>query len=78
MQLDLAEITSRLRMQDGLAWNRCRDWLGGDLGVRGHDGNAVSVFDFLNGSLTVDERHLNVLELVVPHMHGVLVRVLKS
>lgn len=79
VQLDLAEITSRLRMQDDLAVESLApfSWAGIH-GVRGHDGNAVSVFVFLNGSVTVDERHLNVLELVVPHMHGVLVRVLKA
>ena len=79
VQLDLAEITSRLRMQDGLAVESLAafSWAGIH-GVRGHDGNAVSVFVFLNASVSVEERHLNVLELVVPHMHGVLVRVLKA
>ncbi|MES1999203.1 MAG: XrtB/PEP-CTERM-associated transcriptional regulator EpsA [Pseudomonadota bacterium] len=79
VQLELAEITSRRRMPDGLAVESLAafSWAGIH-GVRGHDGNAVSVFVFLNGSVSVDERHLNVLELVVPHMHGVLVRVLKA
>ncbi len=79
VQLELAEITSRLHMQDGLAVESLAafSWAGIH-GVRGHDGNAVSVFVFLNTAVTVDERHLNLLELVVPHMHGVLVRVLKA
>ena len=79
VQIELAEIAPRLRMQDGLAVASLAAFSRvGIHGVRGHDGNAVSVFVFLNASATVDERHLNVLELVVPHMHGVLVRVLKA
>ena len=79
VQLELAEITSRLRMQDGVAVESLAafSWAGIH-GVRGHDGNAVSVFVFLNASVTVDERHLNVLEMIVPHMHGALVRVLQD
>ncbi|MDP2027806.1 XrtB/PEP-CTERM-associated transcriptional regulator EpsA [Sulfuriferula sp.] len=79
VQLALAEITPRLRMQDGLAVASLTAFTRASIhGVRGHDGNAVSVFVFLNGAAIVDEQHLKLLELVVPHMHGVLVRVLQD
>ncbi len=79
VQLELPEMVRKLRFPDGpgvaespAGFNRAAIH-----GVRGHDGSMVSAFVFLNVSVTVDEGNLKLLELVVPHMHGVLVRVLQ-
>ena len=47
-------------------------------GVRGHDGHAISAFVFLGVSDAPDERHSAMLELVVPHIPGALVRALSD
>ena len=81
VQLELPEMMRNLRLPDGpgvtespAGFNRAAIH-----GVRGHDGSMVSAFVFLNVSVSVsvDEENLKLLELVVPHMHGVLVRVLQ-
>lgn len=79
VQIELADMTARRHGQDGLALESLAAFSRvGIHGVRGHDGNTVSVFAFMNTAATADERHLKSLELVVPHMHGVLARLLQD
>lgn len=45
-------------------------------GVRGHDGNVISIFVFLGVHDIAMESRSKVMELIVPHMYAALVRVL--
>jgi transcriptional regulator EpsA len=79
VQIDLADLTAQRREQDGLALESLAAFSHvGIHGVRGHDGNTLSVFAFMNTAATADVRRLKSLELVVPHMHGVLGQLLQS
>jgi len=80
VQLELPEMMRKLRLPDcpGVTESPAGFNRAAIHGVRGHDGSMVSAFVFLNVSVTEDEEDLKLLELVVPHMHGVLVRVLKA
>lgn len=80
VQVELAGITRAVNSPDNAA---VAESLAGFSraaihGVRGHDGNAISAFVFLGISDTPDERHSTMLELVVPHIHGALVRALSD
>ena len=47
-------------------------------GVRGHDNTLISSFIFFGAAETLAMRKSLILEFVVPHMHGALVRALDS